>query len=385
VLGAFSSSMLTFIVFVLSAMLIVVQIASAQLTPRIIVAAFSKRLVRIALTLFTFSYIYTVSTLGGIEESVPQLPVAVAVGSNLACLVVFVRFVQQFGTGLRPLAVLQDVAQQGRTAIDDVYPQLFDAARERTGWPKHQPPAAARVIAHLEGSGVLQAFSVADIVAAAEGAGAIVEMVPQVGDFVTRGDPLFRVTSERQLVDDVLRQCVALGVDRTIEQDPRFAFRIAVDIACKALSPAINDPTTAVLALDQLHRLLLVVGGRRLDFGEVHDASGELRLVYGTPDWPDYVCLAATEIRQYGAGSLQIARRLGAMLEHLISVLPEARRPPLEQELRLLRRSVDRAFADAEDRALAGIGDYQGVGGSTPSQQGDRVRAQVEPVSGQGL
>ena len=136
-----------------------------------------------------------------------------------------------------------------------------------------------------------------------------------------------------------------------------------VDIANKALSPAINDPTTAVLALDQIHHLLRKVGERNLDTGNVRDAAGRLRLVYRTPDWKDFVCLAVTEIRHFGGESIQIARRLHAMLENLIQTLPEVRAVLLRQELALLHRSAERFFSEPEDRALAQISDFQGVGG----------------------
>ena len=138
-----------------------------------------------------------------------------------------------------------------------------------------------------------------------------------------------------------------------MEQDPAFPFRIIVDVATKALSPAINDPTTAVLALDQIHHLLRDVGRRHLDDERVRDASGAVRLIYRTPGWDDFVHLAITEIRQFGGGSIQVARRLRAMLDNLIQVLPPARTELLKQELDLLNRSTARLFADPEDRALA--------------------------------
>ena len=94
-----------------------------------------------------------------------------------------------------------------------------------------------------------------------------------------------------------------------MEQDPRFVFRILVDIASKGLSPAINDPTTAVLAIDQIHHLLRRIGARSLDEGRVHDSAGRLRLVYRTPDWEDFVHLAVTEIRQFGCEDPTYARR----------------------------------------------------------------------------
>jgi uncharacterized membrane protein len=137
-----------------------------------------------------------------------------------------------------------------------------------------------------------------------------------------------------------------------------------VDVAAKALSPAINDPTTAVLALDQIHHLLLQVGLRRLDTGLVNDEKGQLRLMYRTPYWEDFVSLAVTEIRQFGRGSIQIARRLRLLLESLIQGLPEHRAVRLREELSLLHRGVERAFQDPEDQTRAETCDSQGVGAS---------------------
>jgi uncharacterized membrane protein len=150
-----------------------------------------------------------------------------------------------------------------------------------------------------------------------------------------------------------------------MEQDPTFAFRIVVDIAAKALSPAINDPTTAVLALDQIHRLLRTVAARQLDTGRVRDGAGELRLAYRTPDWEDFVGLAVTEIRQFGRESIQIVRRMRALLETLIKVVPPQRVALLRAELALLSRGVDRDFRDPEDRIRAASADSLGVGGAT--------------------
>jgi uncharacterized membrane protein len=140
-----------------------------------------------------------------------------------------------------------------------------------------------------------------------------------------------------------------------------------VDIASRALSPAINDPTTAVLALDQLHRDLLYLGRKQLSSGTVVDERGALRLVYPAPRWEDFVALATNEMRLFGANSIQVARRLHAMLEHLANALPEPRRPPLREELAMLRRAVERAFPDERDRSRAHTGDLQGIGHSSPA------------------
>src|SRR5262249_7244271 len=192
------------------------------------------------------------------------------------------------------------------------------------------------------------------LVALAERADCVIELVPQVGDFVAAGDPLFHVfQGGSPLPAEALYQSVAVGQERTLEQDPAFAFRIIVDIASKGLSPAINDPTTAVLALDQIHHLLREVGRRQLDDERVRDRAGRLRLVYRTPDWEDFVHLAVTEIRHFGGTSIQIARRLRAMLVNLIQTLPEDRASLLRKELKLLNPSAERFFTAPPDPSLA--------------------------------
>jgi uncharacterized membrane protein len=104
---------------------------------------------------------------------------------------------------------------------------------------------------------------------------------------------------------------------------------------------------------------------KNLDNSRVFDRTGKLRLVFPTPNWEDIVDLAVTEIRQYGATSVQVTRRLRAMLEHLIERLPEARLPPLRRELALLEKGVARSFPDAEDQRRANTPDFQGLGGSS--------------------
>jgi uncharacterized membrane protein len=190
-----------------------------------------------------------------------------------------------------------------------------------------------------------------------------IEFVPQVGDFVASEEPLFNIHGAGKIDDRVLQSAVAFGTERTMEQDPTFAFRIVIDIALKALSPAINDPTTAVLAIDQLHRLLRLVGTRHLRTDELLDDAGNVRVVFRTPNWEDFVHLAFSEVRTCGAGSLQVVRRLRAMIENLMQTLPSHRVDALRRELDLLNRFVARAFQYPEELALAYVADTQGLGG----------------------
>lgn len=362
-LGTMASAMFSFIVFVSSALLVSVQLASAQLTPRIIAIVFRDPRTKFALALFVFTFTFSLAVLVRIDTTVPPLTSRLAAYGCLANLAVFLYLIDHVCKTLRPSGALHLVAQMGRNVIECVYPMRLDEVHHTL----REPPAmldgnlAATITAREDG--VILAVNVQGLVAMAQGTDCVIEMIPQVGDFTATGDPLFRVFgSHASLSADALRQLIAVGQERTMEQDPAFAFRIIVDIASKGLSPAINDPTTAVLAIDQIHHLLRNVGMRYLDDERVRDATGRVRLVYRTPAWEDFVQLAVTEIRHFGGESIQVARRLRAMLENLIQTLPEERVRALRQELALLRRSAERFFPEPEDRALAAVSDLQGVG-----------------------
>ena len=371
VLGTMAASLFTAIVFVCTALLVAVQLVSAALTPRIIGIVFRDPITKFALTLLVFVFTFSLSALIRISSFVPLLTTHVAAYSCVVCLAVFFYLIDHLGRALRPSGALRAVAWLGRGVIESVYPErLADlkagTAMEAARFPVGEPTATI----YNPTDGVVLAFDEKGLLHLARRADCIIEMVPQVGDHVAAGDPLFRIYQGGAAVPaDVLCQSVAVGQERTLEQDATFAFRIMVDIALKALSPAINDPTTAVLALDQIHHLLRKVGERNLDTGNVRDAAGRLRLVYRTPDWEDFVHLAVTEIRHFGGESIQIARRLRAMLENLIQTLAESRATLLRHELSLLNRSAERFFSEPEDRALAEVSDFQGVGGKHGNDQ----------------
>jgi uncharacterized membrane protein len=364
---ALAPAALTFIVLILSTLLLSIQLASSQLSPRLISGLLARRPVKICLAVFVFTYVYCTGTSARIGDRVPQLCVVIAIYATLVSVVAGLFLIDYMAKELRPVQMLARTAGVGRNVIEQVYPELVSVAA-----PPDPPinrdlilPEPFETIFHTGRSGVFLAMDVKGLLTEAQHAGGAIEVIPEVGDFVARGDPLFRVHPGRNAVNARwLCESVAFGDERTAEQDPTFVFRILVDVAAKALSPAVNDPTTAVLAIDQIHHLLRQVGTRRLDTGEVRDAAGNLRLVYRTPDWEDFVLLAVTEIRQYGAQSIQVMRRLHAMLENLRSVLPRQRGELLEEQSRLLHAAVQRGFNDPEDRARAEIADLQGVGGS---------------------
>ena len=364
-LAMLAASMLSLLVFVLSALLIAVQVASAQLTPRVIAATFMRdRPVRFTIALVVFTFMLSIGVLGRSEDAVLQLSTAICILASLASIAMFLFLVDYALKSLRPVTLVARVAAEGFKVVEDVYPYLRGAEIDRRRSTRGAIPAAPdRTIEHTRDSAVLIAADFRQLSAAGVAAGGLIELIPRVGDFIAEGEPLFHLYAGAARLDDrSLRGALAFGQERTLEQDPMFAFRILVDIAAKALSAAINDPTTAVLAIDQIHPLLRAIGKRRVDTEAILDETGTLGVVFRTPNWEDYVVLATSEIRQYGGGSLQVVRRLRAMLEDLIANLPEIRRPPLELQLRVLGRAVARNFPDAEDLEIAGTADPQGLG-----------------------
>src|SRR5215831_13256722 len=313
--GIISAAMLSFVVFFFSVLLLTVQLASSTLSPRIISRPFSSRSLKLSLGLFVFTFIYSMAVVGrGTERNLGQLVTAMVIILTVISICVFLYVVEHVSKQLRPVTVMADVAQEGLEVINAVYPKTLD---QLAGLEKQGLEACLRTpsqIIALEGKpGVVQAFDIPGLTAIAIRAACTIEVVPQVGDFVAHGDTIFQLyNGSSKLGSHELLEHIALEHERTLEQDPAFAFRIIVDIASKALSAAINDPTTAVLALDQIHMLLREVGLRHLENGMVYDSNGRLRLVYRTPDWEDFVVLAITEIRQFGAHSTQVVRRMRA-------------------------------------------------------------------------
>ena len=362
--GIVAAAMLSFVVFFFSVMLLTVQIASSTLSPRIIARPFRSRVLKSSLGLFVFTLIYSMAVLArGTEGEIGQLTTAMVLVLTVISICVFLFVVEHVSKQLRPATVVADVAAEALRVISEVYPKKLESDLEEPSG-EFSLEILSGEIRHKGEPGVVQSINIGALINFATGAECTIEVVPQVGDFVNTDDLVFRLYGDGSAIASAeLLDNIVLERERTLEQDPAFAFRIIVDVAAKALSPAINDPTTAVIALDQVHNLLREVGRRRLSSGMVHDSTGQLRLIYRTPDWEDFVGLAVTEIRQFGASSIQVTRRMRAMLEDLIPSLPAHRASVLRQELALLTSTISQGFAVPQDRERAEFPDFQGLGG----------------------
>ena len=365
-LNAIISAMLSFVVFTFGSLLVALQIASGQMTPRIIATILVRdNVVRYTTGLFIFTLLFAISAINRIQATVFQLVAFFAACLCVLCFGAFLFLIDHASRLLRPISIVWLVGKAGLAVIEGTYPDPSLSVVE-IGNFRNKLPAPDRIVPHRGTSEIIVATNLGDLIRLAEQSNGVIELVPQVGDFIATDEPLFRLYDGAISINErELRSTVAFGRERTLEQDPTFAFRIIVDIALKALSPAINDPTTAVIAIDQLHRLLRSAGRRNLRTDELLGQSGQLRVVFRTPNWEDFVHLACTEIRFCGASNIQIARRLRAMIENLIETLPKHRHAALQQELSLLDRQLERCFVYPEDRALARVGDSQGLGGAS--------------------
>jgi uncharacterized membrane protein len=359
---------LSVIVFTFGSLLVAIQVAGGQLTPRIIATLLLRdAVIKYTVGLNVFTLLFAVSGLNRTETEVFQLATGAGALLGIACLASFLFLIDHAARLLRPVQIVTLVCDEGMAVVRKVYPREQGDSRvaSEQGW-KHSLGAPARVVLQQGRSQSVLAVQIDELVAEAKRAGGVIEFVPQVGDFVASDEPLFRLYGgAAKITDELLHEMVAFGPERTMEQDPMFSFRILVDVALKALSPAINDPTTAVLSIDQIHRLLRAVGKRHLHGETVSDSAGRVRVILRTPDWEDFVHVACCEIRACGANNLQIVRRMRAMLENLVRTLPESRHAALREQLDLLDRSLPDQFRFEEDLALARIADPQGLGGGS--------------------
>ena len=365
-LQIFIAAMLSFIVFTFGSLLVAIQVASAQLTPRIIATTLLRdNPIRLTVALFVLTMAFNVGVLVRIQDKVPYLLLTVGLVLSAASIAAFLYLIDYAARLLRPVSIVWRVGERGLAVLRQVYPSEIEGEHV----PSAAAPAlgpAAREILHAGTSGIILAVDLGRLVREAARHDGIIEFGHRVGDFVAVDEPLFLLHGGAARADEaVLRACVAFGPERTLEQDATFAFRVIVDVAIKALSSAINDPTTAVLGIDQLHRLLRAVGRRHLRDDVVRDAAGQPRVILKTPNWEDFVALACREIRLYGASNFQVARRLRAMLENLLRTLPKTRAPALREELELLDWALEQLHMAPRDLALAKVPDLQGLGSTS--------------------
>ena len=350
--------------FVVTVTVLVVQMATGTFSARIMRLWYRDHMLKATLAVLVGTLTFAFAVLRRIgDDSVPDLGVTLSGVLVSTCLLVFVVFFDRYLRRLRPAAVAADVAGTARSMFDQTV-RLADRTDIR--WEYTTTRADPTLVVRASRGGAIQAVDPDGLVEWARAHGAELVLPHPAGDFVPTGGVLVRVYGGE--LDDrsaeELEGMIALGDERTFEQDPAFALRIMVDMANRALSPAVNDPTTALQVLDHIGEVLGLIGRTDLEQRtKPTSADTPAAVVMAARRWEEFVMLGLTEIREFGATSVQIMRRLRALLEELLEAVRPEHRAALEEELRRLDATVADAWGDSVDLDRASAADGQGIGG----------------------
>ncbi len=340
-LSTIASSMLTFTALVFSITILVLQLASNQFSPRVIRTFLEERTTKLALGIFVGTFVYAVAVLAQVRGEpspfVPAIATWVALVSVLASVGVFIRYIHRMTHGIRAITVIDRISRETREAIERMFPSTVARRAAPSTIPSRGEPDAQ--INHDGAPGVITFIDADGLVELATQVGCVLELVPKVGGFVPTNAPLLRVWGPSP-GPERCRSLIAFDVERTIEQDPAFGFRQLVDIAIRALSPGINDPSTAGQALDHLHDLLRRLLTRQFPSPARAGKDGHVRLIVNAPTLADYVHLALDEIRSYGESSIQIQSKLAHITRDCAALAEPGQRDLFERELRPARHDA---------------------------------------------
>jgi uncharacterized membrane protein len=264
--------------------------------------------------------LYSVSAGLGIGDA-GRVSVLVRATAAVAALIAFalIRALQTRAfVSLQLSQVRAAVAARGRAVIDDVYPLAFAVG---CGVPSpFAPPApVCRTVNWVGAPGVVHRLDLRRFVDAAIDADALVVSRVGVGDSLHEASPLAE-TYRGDVPDQVVRAAVIRGVDRSFDQDPMRALRLLADVGLRALSPAVNDPATAVNAVDATEGLLRALAVRGLRVGDVVDDTGVLRVRLVLPTWEDYVRTGVEDLLPVAAPVPMVLRRIQRLLADLLDM-----------------------------------------------------------------
>ena len=349
-------AMVSLATLVLVITMVVVQLAMGQFSPRIVQTFLRDRPSQLAIGLFVATFAHAMLALREVQADgdgqVPGLAIVVAYVLVLTSIAMLVLYVHHIGRSLRVSALIELVGSDIRDLLERSCPDRL------------VPDETCPDVIAAPHSGVLVGIDRQRLVELAAGADCVLHVVPGLGGFVPAGAALVRIEGDaegldRQAVTDALHS----GLERTLDEDLAYGFRLLVDMAERSLADSeFLDPTTAVQCIDRLHDGLRQLSGRVIPDGLLRDEDGTLRVTFPTLDWDAYVHLAFDEIRLAGATSPQIARRLRAALDDLVDIAPAARRPPLLRQLALLENAVQHSSRQPPDIRFVLRPDSQGIG-----------------------
>ena len=368
-LESIAGATLTFLGVVFTLTLVALQLASSQLSPRVIRTFVRSTVTRVAFGTLLAAFSFAVTALvighghGGPAASRSVTVAAVLVGVSL---VVFLRYVASMMELLQVVDVIAAVARETKAAVAAAW--LSAGADRPAPAPFRSPvPVPLRLPGRRRGRragpGRVLGVDHARLAELGRRHDCVIELTVRMGEFVPGGG-LFAavhypsgpagppVTAERAAA------AVNLGRGRTLYQDPAFGLRQLADIAAQALSPAVNQPTTAVLVIDSLEDILLQIARAPRQSGCYTDQAGTVRLIIPVPGWDDLLDLAFTEITTYGASSPAVARRLLAAYD----ALEAAATPERRAGVAVRREELTRLLAEGGLPQQAMRADSMGLG-----------------------
>jgi uncharacterized membrane protein len=328
ILAAIAASMMTVVSIVFAILLMTLTLASMQFSPRILVSFARDRVTQWTLGIFLGTFSYSMAALPA-ARSVPQpfAPVLTVLGAMLlalACVAWLLFFIHHISQAISVNHIVEKIASETEAIIDEIMPE----PRRRGRMPQEGVPEPTEREAAVSSdlSGYIRFIDIGRLVFLARSYGMRIRIVRRVGHFVPAGAPLLTVSKgERLSPVRSAELCGAfdLGPTRTLQQDIEFGVLQIVDIALRAISPAVNDPSTAINCVDQLSRILIRFASREEPASLLYDPPGTLRVSMPWPDFDRLVAAAFDQIRLYSRADLAVSLRMLRALGDIASTIPD--------------------------------------------------------------
>ena len=361
-LSAVAGSIITVVGLAFSITIVSLQLAAAQLGPRLLRSFVRDPGNQVVLGTFVATFVYclivlrTVQGRDGLSDGtfVPHLAVTGAVVLALLSVALLIYFIHHASTSIQADRVIAGVATDLDRAIDALFPERLgrEEPADPPPGPSHGGDDGARVatsghgyVTSIDGDALMKAAGKADV---------LIRLLRRPGDFAIVGEPLARVVPGERLDDDLARaidQAFMLGPERTFIQDVFFGVEQLVEIAERALASSHIDPTTARRCIDRLAAAIARVSDRRLPSPYRRDPAGTVRVVASPPTLREFVGAAFTAIRLAGSDSRAVATHLLQTFER-IAALRDRRELHLALlgEAVAIRRAAAQVFRDPSDR-----------------------------------
>jgi uncharacterized membrane protein len=359
VLNAIAGGLITVTGVVFSVTIVALQLASSQFTPRVLRNFTADRGNQLVLGVFIATFTYTLLILrtirtGGSDEEpfIPRLGVTIAVVLVLVSIGFLIFFINHAARSIQVSFILDRVARRTLGDVYRLFPERIGRATEGHPPDPRRPDEDSAPVCAAE-SGYLQAVDTNTLFQMGERKRMVIGMEPYIGDFVLAGQPLARVSPPQAVDEEVVgtvRTAFVLGPERTPEQDVEFGIIEISDIALKALSPGINDPTTAFRCIDRLAEILLAMGTREPPRAR-RTREGHVHYIARYTSFERAVGLAFDQIRHFGASNPALAKKLLEAVTRLAGLVPPHRRAPLDAQAEAVLRSVRSIAEEPADRA----------------------------------